>query len=60
MKLVSSAQHLSISYRLTHTLTRPPDKSVIELLIFFYFSTKTYVVGTQMNDLETVSLRWFL
>ena len=29
---------------------RPPDKSV--QLNFFYFSTKTYVVGTQKNRLD--------
>ena len=36
---------------------RPPDKSAIVELFFFYFSPKTYVVGTQKNGLnETVLL----
>ena len=35
---------------------RPPDKSAI-VELFFYFSSKTYVVGTQKNRLnETVLL----
>ena len=35
--------------------TRPPDKSAYWKIIFFYFSSKTYVVGTQKNRLkETV------
>ena len=36
---------------------RPPDKSVQLKNYFSYFSTKTYVVGTQKNRLnETVLL----
>ena len=36
---------------------RPPDKRAYLKIIFFYFSTKTYVVGTQKNLLnETVLL----
>ena len=36
---------------------RPPDKSAYLKIIFFYFSTKTYVMGTQKNRLnETVLL----
>ena len=35
----------------------PPDKSVYWKIYFSYFSTKTYVVGTQKNRLnETVLL----
>ena len=35
----------------------PPDKSALLKIIFSYFSTKTYVVGTQKNRLnETVLL----
>ena len=38
-------------------ITRPPDKSAELKINFSYFSTKTYVVGTQMNGLdETVLL----
>ena len=37
--------------------TGPPDKSAYWKIIFSYFSTKTYVVGTQKNRLiETVLL----
>ena len=36
---------------------RPPDKIAYLKIIFSYFSTKTYVVGTQKNRLnETVLL----
>ena len=48
-----TAQPASLSRALA--VCRPPDKNV--LLNFFYFSTKTYVVGTQKNRLiETVLL----
>ena len=33
---------------------RPPDKSVYLKIIFSYFSTKTYVVGTQKNRLTEI------
>ena len=33
-------------------LSRPPDKSAYWKIIFSYFSTKTYVVGTQKNRLN--------
>ena len=37
--------------------TRSPDMSAYQNIIFFYFSTKTYAVGTQTNHLdETVLL----
>ena len=37
--------------------SRPPDKSAYLKINFSYFSTKTYVVGTQKNRLnETVLL----
>ena len=39
------------------SLYRPPDKSAYWKIIFLYFSSKTYVVGTQKNRLnETVLL----
>ena len=28
-------------------ISRPPDKSMYWKIMFFYFSTKTYVLGTQ-------------
>ena len=47
----SSQQH-SHSHRI-----RPPDKECVTENYFSYFSTKTYVVGTQKNRLdETVLL----
>ena len=35
---------------------RPPDKSVYRIFYFSYFSTKTYVVGTQKNHLDEMVL----
>ena len=35
---------------------RPLDKSVLLKIIFFYFSTKTYVVGAQKNHLNEMVL----
>ena len=40
---------------------RPQDKSAYQKIIFSYFSTKTYVVGTQKNGLdETILLSTLL
>ena len=40
-----------------YTVVRPPDKSAYLKKYFLYFSSKTYVVGTQKNRLnETVLL----
>ena len=40
-----------------YNLFQAPDKSAYLNFFFFYFSTKTYVVGTQKNRLnETVLL----
>ena len=33
-------------------MARPPDKSAYWKTIFLYFSSKTYVVGTQKNRLN--------
>ena len=35
---------------------RPQDKSAYWKIIFFYFSSKTYVVGTQKNCLNKTVL----
>ena len=49
--LICSAKFLGLQSK-----NRPPDKSVPENY-FSYFSTKTYIVGTQKNRLdETVLL----
>ena len=39
----------------THTFFRAPDKSVLENY-FLYFSSKTYVVGSQKNRLNEMVL----
>ena len=39
-----------------YTFIRHPDKSVYLKIIFSYFSSKTYVVGTQKNLLNEISL----
>ena len=39
-----------------YDINRPPDKSVQQVTDFFYFSTKTYVVGTQKNRLNEMVL----
>ena len=45
-----------ICHSFTH---RPPDKNVCLKIIFSYFSTKTYVMGTKkkrVNEIEAVLL----
>ena len=50
-------QMLSIRAYGRHAWGRPPDKSAYWINYFLYFSSKTYVVGTQKNGLnETVLL----
>ena len=47
---------------------RPPDKSAYLKIIFSYFSTKTYVVGTQkirldetlLLNTQNVCLNWWI
>ena len=49
-------QFVKLDIPVFHAAAKPPDKSALSKK-YFYFSTKTYVVGTQKNRLnETVLL----
>ena len=52
--LIAQPLFVNLPYMCTlHVFIRPPDKSVYLKIIFSYFSTKTYGVGTRKNPLNS-------